>query len=141
MQRGILERFRAAYGDWPFALLLPEWIEALLDVKPPHAARYLARDIALVVPVCGQARLAARGPDAGHQAALDQERRIPYMDRGRDRAIRGASSDRHKPRLGLALLLYTAQRRSDVVRMGRQHIRETDGPAVYVKQHKTGVSC
>jgi integrase len=29
-----------------------------------------------------------------------------------------------KPRLTLALLLYTAQRRSDVVRMGRQHIRD-----------------
>jgi integrase len=37
-------------------------------------------------------------------------------------------------------LLYTAQRRSDVVRMGRQHVRETpEGPALYVKQRKTGV--
>ena len=39
MRRGILERFRAAYGERPFALLPPEWIEALLDAKPPHAAR------------------------------------------------------------------------------------------------------
>src|SRR5262249_33955744 len=39
MRRGILERFRAAYGGRPVALLLPEWIEALLDSKPPHAAR------------------------------------------------------------------------------------------------------
>jgi hypothetical protein len=39
MRRGILERFRAAYGERPFALLLAEWIEALLDAKPPHAAR------------------------------------------------------------------------------------------------------
>jgi hypothetical protein len=39
MWRGILERFRAAYGDRPFALLPAEWIEALLDAKPPHAAR------------------------------------------------------------------------------------------------------
>ena len=38
-QRSILERFRAAYGDWPFALLVPEWIEAQLDLKTPHAAR------------------------------------------------------------------------------------------------------
>src|ERR1700751_2729241 len=29
-----------------------------------------------------------------------------------------------KARLAFALLLYTGQRRSDVVRMGRQHIRE-----------------
>jgi len=44
-----------------------------------------------------------------------------------------------KPRLALALLLYTTQRRGDVIRMGRQHIRETaEGPALYVKQRKTG---
>src|SRR5262249_17425075 len=39
MRRGILEHFRAAYGDRPFARLPPEWIEGLLDSKPPHAAR------------------------------------------------------------------------------------------------------
>jgi len=39
-----------------------------------------------------------------------------------------------KPRLALALLLYTIQRRSDVVKMGRQHIR--DG-VLRVTQSKT----
>ena len=42
-----------------------------------------------------------------------------------------------KPRLALALLLYTAQRRSDVVRIGRQHIRTA---VLKVKQQKTGVT-
>jgi integrase len=41
-----------------------------------------------------------------------------------------------RARLALALLLYTGQRRSDVVRMGRQHIR--DG-VLHVRQQKTGV--
>jgi integrase len=40
-----------------------------------------------------------------------------------------------RPRLALALLLYTAQRRSDVVRMGRQHVR--DG-WLTIRQKKTG---
>jgi integrase len=40
-----------------------------------------------------------------------------------------------RARLALALLLYTGQRRSDVVRMGRQHIR--DG-LLHVRQVKTG---
>lgn len=40
-----------------------------------------------------------------------------------------------RARLAFALLLYTGQRRSDVVRMGRQHIR--DG-ALQVRQLKTG---
>jgi integrase len=40
-----------------------------------------------------------------------------------------------RARLALALLLYTGQRRSDVVRMGRQHIREG---ALHIRQLKTG---
>ena len=44
MRRGILERFRAAYGERPIALLPAEWIEALLDSKPPHALLAVAND-------------------------------------------------------------------------------------------------
>jgi integrase len=40
-----------------------------------------------------------------------------------------------RARLAFALLLYTGQRRSDVVRMGRQHIREG---MLHVRQLKTG---
>ncbi|WP_369413586.1 tyrosine-type recombinase/integrase [Caldovatus aquaticus] len=40
-----------------------------------------------------------------------------------------------RQRLALALLLYTGQRRSDVVRTGRQHLR---GEALEVRQVKTG---
>jgi integrase len=42
-----------------------------------------------------------------------------------------------RPRLALALLLYTAQRRADVVQMGRQHVRDGE---LYVTQSKTGTS-
>jgi integrase len=41
-----------------------------------------------------------------------------------------------RARLAFALLLYTGQRRADVVRMGRQHIRND---MLHVKQEKTGV--
>jgi integrase len=41
-----------------------------------------------------------------------------------------------RPRLALALLLYTGQRRSDVVTMGKQHI-DRNG-AIHVRQIKTG---
>jgi len=40
-----------------------------------------------------------------------------------------------RSRLALALLLYTGQRRSDVVRMGRQHIRDS---VLHIRQQKTG---
>lgn len=100
----------------------------------------MARDAALALPVCDQARLAAHRPDSRHQAALGQERRIPLLDRRRDRAIRGIPRDRLKATAGaraVALHRAAAQR---CRAHGRQHIRETsDGPALYVKQQKTGV--
>src|SRR5262249_41751523 len=40
-----------------------------------------------------------------------------------------------RARLAFALLLYTGQRRSDVVRMGRQHLSDN---AICVRQQKTG---
>lgn len=42
-----------------------------------------------------------------------------------------------RPRLALALLLYTGQRRSDVVGMGKQHVRNG---SILVRQLKTGAS-
>src|SRR5258708_1484023 len=137
MRRGILERFRAAYGDRPFALLPPEWIEALLDAKPPHAARSwlvtlrslcqfaLKRGWLRADPTTNIKLRAIKGD--GFHTWTDDE--IAQFE-----AHHPVGS---KPRLALALLFYTAQRRSDVVRMGRQHIR--DG-VLTVKQQKTGVT-
>ena len=137
MRRGILERFRTAYGDRPFALLPPEWIEALLDAKPPHAAR------SWLVTLRSLCRFAVKRG----WLRVDPTRDI------KQRAIKGdgfhtwtedeiAQFEAHhsigsKPRLALALLLYTGQRRSDVVKMGRQHIRNG---VLTVKQQKTGAA-
>jgi integrase len=137
MRRGILERFRARYGDRQFALLHTPWIEMLLDEKPPHAARSW---LVTLRSLC--------------QFAL--KRRYLRSDPTINIKLRGVKGDgfhtwiedeiaqfeaHHpvgtKPRLALALLLYTAQRRSDVIRIGRQHIR--DG-VLTVKQQKTGVT-
>jgi integrase len=137
MRRGILERFRSAYGDRPFALLPPEWIEALLDAKPPHAARSwlvtlrslcqfgLKRGYLRTDPTANIKQRAIKG-DGFHTLTEEEITQFEaYHPIGT------------KPRLAFALLLYTAQRRSDVLRMGRQHIR--DG-VLTVKQEKTGAT-
>jgi len=137
MRRGILERFRAAYGDRPFALLPPQWIEALLDAKPPHAAR------SWLVTLRSLCQFALkRGWLRADPTANIKQRSIKGdgFHTWTDDEI--AQFEAHhpigtKPRLAFALLLYTAQRRSDVVRMGRQHIK--DG-VLMVKQQKTGAT-
>jgi integrase len=135
MRRGILERFRAAYGDWPFAQLPAEWIETTLDAKPPHAARSwlvtlrslcqfaLKRGWLRADPTANIKLRAIKG--VGFHAWTDDE--IAQFEAHHPVGT--------KPRLALALLLYTIQRRSDVVRMGRQHIRNG---WLDVKQEKTG---
>jgi len=140
MRRGILERFRAAYGERPFALLPPEWIEALLDGKPPFAARSW---LATLRSLC---KFAVKRGFRRDDPTRDIKQRAIKSDGFHcwtDHEIAQFAAHHAigtKPRLALALLLYSAQRRGDVVRMGRQHIRETpDGPALYVKQRKTGV--
>jgi integrase len=137
MRRGILERFRAAYGDRPFALLPPEWIEALLDSKPPHAARsWLATLRSLCAFAIKRGWLRA---DPTANIKLRAIKGDGFHTWSEDEIVQFEAHHPigSKPRLALALLLYTAQRRSDVVRMGRQHIK--DG-MLTVKQQKTGIT-
>jgi hypothetical protein len=136
MQRGILERFRLPpNGDRPFALLPPEWIEAQLDAKSPHAARSW---LVTLRSLCQFAvKRGWRRDDPTANIKLRAIKGDGYHTWTEDEI---AQFEAHhpigsKPRLALALLLYTAQRRSDVIRMGRQHIR--DG-VLTVKQQKTG---
>jgi integrase len=140
MRRGILERFRAAHGDRPFALLPPEWIEWLLDSKPPHAARSWLVTLRSLCAFALKRGYRRDDPTANiKQRAVKGDGFHTWTDDeiGRYEAYYPIGT---KPRLAHALLFYTAQRRGDVVRMGRQHIRETpEGPVLYVKQRKTGV--
>jgi integrase len=137
MRRGILERFRAAYGERPFALLPAEWIEALLDSKPPHAARswlVTLRSLCQFAVTRGYLRADPTANIKLRPIKGDGFHTLTDNEIAQFEAFYPIST---KPRLAFALLLYTAQRRSDVVRMGRQHIR--DG-VLTVNQEKTGVA-
>jgi len=134
MRRGILDRFRAAYGDRPFALLPPEWIEALLDSKPPHAARSWRATLRSLCQFGVKRRYLRTDPTPNiKQRAIKGDGFHTWTEDEISQFVRFHPLGT-KPRLALALLLYTAQRRSDVVKMGRQHIR--DG-WLHVKQEKT----
>jgi len=134
MRRGILERFRAAYGERPMMSLPAEWIEALLDKKPPHAARSWLVTLRSLCQFAVKRRYMRADPTATiKQHAIKGDGFHTWTE---DEI---AQFEAHhpigtKPRLALALLLYTAQRRSDVVRMGRQHIK---GGVLTVRPKKT----
>src|SRR5262249_12322589 len=123
----IKERGHAAHasGD-PRTLSRSLWRptdDAVVDGVDRGAARHqapacralLARDIALTLPVCSQAPPPARRPDSQRETALDQGRRLPYLDGRRNCTIRGLSSDRHEAaaRARIAALHRTAALRRD----------------------------
>jgi integrase len=135
MRRGILERFRTAYGERPFALLPPEWIEALLDAKPPHAARSWLVTLRSLCQFALKRGLLRADPTASIKLASIKGDGFHTWTEDEIGQFEAHHHIGTKPRLALALLLYTAQRRSDVVKMGRQHIK--DG-VLTVKQQKTG---
>ena len=134
MRRGILERFRRGYGDRPFALLPPEWIEALLDSKPPHAARSWLVTLRSLCQFAVKRRYLRTDPTANIKQRTIKGDGFHCWTDAEIAQYEVYHPIGTKPRLALTLLLYTAQRRSDVVKMGRQHIR--DG-WLHVKQEKT----
>jgi integrase len=136
-RRRVLERFRVDHGDKGIATLGRVHVERMIEAKaakPGTALNFLVALRALMrhavlVGLCAEDPTAGvRGPkfrSAGFYTWTEQDI--------------AAFEDKHpigsRARLALALLLYTAQRRADVVKMGRQHVR--DG-LIHIRQSKTG---
>jgi integrase len=137
MRRNILDRFREKYGMAPVAELRRDHIDKILSDKmdTPPAAKNLLKTLRGFLDWCVAEKMLRANPTAGVKVKLPSSSGF-YTWTEDDIA---KFTERHpigsKPRLALALLLYTAQRRADVVLMGRQHIR--DG-GLFVRQQKTG---
>jgi integrase len=134
--RGILEHFRAEHGDKRIALLERQHIITLLKPKKRFAARHWLKAIRALMKYAVDTGLRGDDPTVGVK--------LPNLKTDGYHSWTEAEieqfQERHGPGtkagLALALLLYTGQRRGDVIRMGRQHIR--DG-VLQVCQQKTGI--
>src|SRR5262245_52609378 len=135
-RRAILERLRADYGTYPMATLPQKFIVAVLNKKKPFAARNWLKAIRALCQFCVSAELCPTD--------VTQGIKLPKVKTDGHHTwteAEIAQYEAHYPigsngRLALALPLFSAQRRGDVIRMGRQHIR--DG-VLMVRQEQTGV--
>jgi integrase len=131
-----LERFRAEHGDKRIALLQRQHIITLLRSKKRFAARHWLMAIRALMKYAVEIGLREANPATG--VKLPNLKTDGYHSW--TEAEIAQFEVHHRPgtraRLALALLLYTGQRRGDVIGMGRQHIR--DG-AIHVRQQKTGI--
>ncbi len=135
--RGILERFRAEYGEHPVARLGDEHITAILDKKAdtPAAANNLRRMLRAIMKLAKKRKMIKVNP-------MTEVDPIRYKVKGfkdwSDAEIK-LFTDHYaigtRERLALELMLCAGPRRSDVVRLGPVHV--CAGRLVYV-QKKTG---
>ena len=133
--RALLERFREQYGHKSLASLPKEFITALLDPMPPHAARNWLKAVRHFIRWAEDRKLIDRDPTWGIRIKVPKSDGHHTWDETEIATFEAHHPVGSKARLALALGLYTAQRRGDVIRIGRQHIR--DG-VLAVRQQKTG---
>lgn len=135
--RGIIERFRAEHGDKRVAHMEKRHLQKLVSDKAatPAAANNMLRMVHLLMRHAVE--LGWRGDDPTQGVRKMKRKSGGFLTWEEDHIA--AFLDHHKPgtraHLALSLLLYTGQRRSDVVRMGRQHVRNG---VLSIVQQKTG---
>jgi integrase len=137
--RGILEHIRREHGDKRIALLERCHVLRMLDAKAatPAAARSYLLCLRILIRYAIDIGLREDDPTAGIRVARPKTNGFENWSEQDIAAYEATHAIGTMQRLAFSLLLYTAQRRADVVRMGRQHIR--DG-VLYVRQQKTGTS-
>ena len=135
---GILQRFRDEHGSKRVALIRREHVLAILEGRPPFARRNWLHVIRHLMRFALSVNMITDDP------TRDVKARIPrkgegYRAWGEEQiaAFRAHHKLGTRPWLAIELLLNTAQRRGDVVRMGPQHVRNG---RLHVRQQKTGAS-
>lgn len=135
--RRIIDDLSRKHGDKPVAMMQSSHIRRMLDAKAdtPAAANHLLRTLRALMKHAIQEGIRQDDPTQGADRLKEVGEGAETWSEDDIAAFEAKWPPGTRPRLALALLLYTGQRRSDVVRMGRQHVR--DG-VIEVRQIKTG---
>jgi len=138
-RRQILERFRDEHGDKGIATLGKTHVERMVNARagtPGAALNFLVALRALMRHAI-TVGLRADDPTAGVRGPRYRSRGFYTWTEEDIGAFEAKHPKGTRARLALALLLYTAQRRGDVIQMGRQHVRNG---LLNVRQAKTGTA-
>jgi len=133
VRRSVLEAFRRDQGNLMMAAMPKKFIVALLDGMKPSAAKNWLKAIRALVRHCIDIDLLKEDPTLGIRLRPSKGEFHTWSEEEIS-AFEATFAIGTRERLALALGLYTGQRRGDVIRMGRQHLR--DG-VLHVRQQKT----
>ncbi|WP_332763886.1 tyrosine-type recombinase/integrase [Phenylobacterium sp.] len=137
--RHAIERFRSKFGEKSIAGMQSKHVREYLDefADKPGVTTNIRRVLNILMGFAVERNYRPDNPMKGLRKSKSRRRSEGFRawtddDIATFEAYWPAGS---RERLALALLLYTAQRRSDVVKMGRQHVR---GGKIHVAQQKGG---
>jgi integrase len=135
-RRAILERFREEHGDKRIGLLHKKALQSILNKKSPAATSNWRKALRGLIDHCLSLDMLGTDPLIG--VKLTKLKSKPHrrwtpadIEKYEKRHVRGT-----KARLALELILSTGQARCDVVRMGRQFVRDE---TMSMSRQKTGV--
>ena len=136
VRRNVLERFRAEHGHRPLKDLQSAHIRHIIGAKAdkPEAANNLLKVLRVVLDYAVSEDMIASNPALHVKRYSSKGKGIHTWTESEVAQFEAHHAIGSKARLALALLLYTAQRRGDVVRMGWQHLQ---GSSIVVRQEKT----
>ena len=123
MRRAILERFREDHGDKRVAEMHKKALQIILNKKTPAAASNWRKALRGFIDHCLSLDMLAVNPLAGVKLVpIKSDGHHPWEleECGRFESCHAIGT---RARLAYELLLQVGQSRCDVVRMGRQHVR------------------
>jgi integrase len=139
--RGIIDRWRQKHGAKRVKLLerrhIKEHIANAVETSGPHAANNLRMILQILCRFAVDNEWRRDDPTIGVRPVRTKSEGFAAWSEEDIAAFEKRWTKGTRQRLALALLLYTGQRRGDVVRMGHQHLT---GDAIRVVQGKTGAS-
>jgi integrase len=135
VRRAVLEAFRREHGDKLIAAMPTKFLRALLDAMEPTTAKNWLAAIRALTAHAIKSDLIEHDPTLGIKLRRMTGDGFATWTEEQISQFESAHPIGSRERLAFALNLYTAQRRGDVVAMGRQHIRNG---LLHVTQRKTG---
>ncbi|TMV60316.1 hypothetical protein FGG78_35555 [Thioclava sp. BHET1] len=134
--RGIIERFRTEHGHRIVREMEREHVQKIVAKRAatPSAANNLLRMIHLLMQHAVDIRLRPNDPTVGVRKIKVKSTGFATWEDDHIARFEAQHPIGTRANLALQLLIYTGQRRSDIVRMGHQHVR---GNILSITQQKT----
>lgn len=132
--RNVLERFRSTFGDMQVKSMTPKLLDELLEGTEKNVVT-VRKVLRLILKLAVRRHYIKVNPMAELRMARKAKEGFHTWTEEEIAQYEAKWPSGSRERLALALLLYAAPRRADVVRMGRQHLK--DG-AIHFSTSKSG---